>query len=608
MMVNVAMSKETLTVSPSMVQKAVTPPIVPKAVTDAHYVGEIITIPNHAATSDLLTIVTPLRADAWEHHLRSTNLYHLFTDIPFNIRNGFDMGVSSTINKTFTPNNYNSAISRPNIIEKHIIKELSAQRYTGPFSKSRLELLIGPFCTSPLGTVPKSNSLDEFRVIQDLSFPRNNPTHTSVNSEINAELFLCDWGTFTQMYKIVRKAPPGSQAATIDVDAAFRCCPIRPIQQPHFVIQWNNLFYIDHNAPFGATSSGGVFGRLADAMTALIRHYTGTHCLNWVDDFAFIRSPTNISDSTNSLPTYSYDLRLIENLAENLGWPWKPSKTHPFSTTFQYLGFLWDLDQKSVQIPTEKKSKYLNKLTIWETQTNFSRKEAESILGTLVHCSLALPDGRSHLPALSRFTSSFEGKSRFSRCTPNKTVFNDIRWWKQQLESQFAGSLITEPPTVSDINLWVDASTSWGIGVIFHNEWDSWKLKEGWNSHPQCKIGWAEIVAIECVLRLAIHRGYTNIHFSINSDNTGIINAIKGGKSRNPEHNIVLQRITTLIRTHSIWISSKFVPSNLNLADRLSCGLPVDNIDRSPDTFQLPEPLTSVLIPQPALIVPTNIQ
>jgi hypothetical protein len=56
----------------------------------------------------------------------------------------------------------------------------------------------------------------------------------------------------------------------MDVDTAFRCCPIKPEQQPHFVVQWNDLFYIDHNAPFGATSSSRVFECLADTMAAII--------------------------------------------------------------------------------------------------------------------------------------------------------------------------------------------------------------------------------------------------------------------------------------------------------------------------------------------------
>ena len=129
--------------------------------------------------------------------------------------------------------------------------------YSGPFSRSRLGFLIGPFQSSPLSTVPKSHGSSECHVVQDLSFPRNDPTQSSVNDQINIEDFRCDWGTFNNVRSIVVDAPPGTEAATLDVDSAFHCCPITPSQQSSFVVHWNGLYYIDHNAPFGTTSTGG---------------------------------------------------------------------------------------------------------------------------------------------------------------------------------------------------------------------------------------------------------------------------------------------------------------------------------------------------------------
>lgn len=347
--------------------------------------------PSHAHHSDLLAVITPLIAENWKLLLIHCDIYHSFHDIPFNIEFGFDMGVTSRVSSTYTPPNHNSALDHPEVILQHINKELSCRRYSGPFSKSQLEYLIGPFRTSPLGMVPKTEP-NEFRVIQDLSFPRNNPDHPSVNSEIDISLFPCDWGSFTRIAEIVRNSPPGTQAAIMDVDAAFRCCPIRPSQQPHFVVHWEDAFYIDHCAPFGATSSGGVFGRLADTMASIIRFHTASECINWVDDFVFFRSPT-LPLASHPDPLYHYDLSLIQQLAVQLGWPWKPAKTQPFNSVSRYLGFTWDLDSKSVHIPEDKRKKYISKAEAWLARKNHSRKEVESILGTLVHCSLALPDG-----------------------------------------------------------------------------------------------------------------------------------------------------------------------------------------------------------------------
>jgi hypothetical protein len=275
-------------------------------------------MPNSAKWSpDFLIVNTPFIPDEWEIMLNSIEPFNKFSDVPNSLRFGFDMGVHSPPSFTYTPPNHNSALQYPNHVLSHIRKELSLRRYSGPFSRSRLELLIGPFRTSPLGTVPKSLDSSERRIVQDLSFPRNDPTQSSVNDQIDIEDFRCDWGTFNDVRMIVMNAPIGSEAATLDVDAAFRCCPIAPSQQNSFVIHWNDSYYVDHNAPFGATSAGGVFGRVADAKSAILESVEIGPSKNWVDDFVFFRFPITLLPS----PLFSYSLSDIYAVARRLGWP-----------------------------------------------------------------------------------------------------------------------------------------------------------------------------------------------------------------------------------------------------------------------------------------------
>jgi hypothetical protein len=104
-------------------------------------------------------------------------------------------------------------------------------------------------------------------------------------------------------------------------------------------------FFIDHNAPFGTTSAGGVFGRVADAMTAILASKHLGPSKNWVDNFIFFKFPISVD---SGFPTFSYSLAEIYNLATCLGLPWKPSKIRPFNFQFKYLGFLWNLSTKTV--------------------------------------------------------------------------------------------------------------------------------------------------------------------------------------------------------------------------------------------------------------------
>lgn len=525
--------------------------------------------------------------------LNDISPFNPFSDVPISLRFGFDMGVHTPPTQTYTPPNHTSALLFPDHVMSHIQNELSLGRYSGPFSRSKLESLIGPFRTSPLGTVPKTTGSAERRIVQDLSFPRNDPSRSSVNDQINIDDFRCDWGTFNDVRRIVIDAPPFSEAATLDVDAAFRCCPITPSQQKNFIIHWNGLFYIDHNAPFGAVSAGGVFGRVADAKSAILESKNIGPSKKWVDDFVFFRFPISID---SGIPSFSYSLSDIYDLASQLGWPWKVSKTRPFASEFKYLGFIWNLSTKSVQISADKKARYLIKLQPWVHGQKFSRKDAESVLGTLVHCSLAIPDGRSYLPSISRFASSFNHlSSAYAHRLPNASVLSDIDWWRAQLSTPFCGSYLSKPPTASSTEFWVDASSSWGIGVVFDNQWDFWMLRPGWKKDGR-NIGWAEMVAIELGLLLAVHQGHSDVHFVVKSDNQGVIHAIEGGKSRSPEQNSVLQRITSVLARHKIWVSSSYVPSADNLADLPSRGLPVPNYPRATSTFSLPPSLLPFLV------------
>jgi hypothetical protein len=290
---------------------------------------------------------------------------------------------------------------------------------------------------------------------------------------------------------------------------------------------------------------------------------------NWVDDFVFFGYPVS---SISSLSSFSYSLADIYTLTSQLGWPWKDSKTKPFSSHFKYLGFSWSL---SVEILPEKKARYLAKLLPWNPNQRFSRKDTELLLGTLIHCSLALPDGCSHLPALSHFAASFNHFSSTFVCrSPSPAVIADIHWWRTQLSAGFCRSIITKPPHVFPLEFWVDALSSWGIGIVFDNVWDAWKLRAGWNEDGH-DIGWAVIVAIELGILFAVHLGHSNTHFLIKSNNQGVIYAIERGRSRNSEQNRVLQWITSLLSQHSTWIFSLYVAFLDNLADPPSCGLPV---------------------------------
>ena len=71
-----------------------------------------------------------------------------------------------------------------------------------------------------------------------------------------------------------------------------------------------------------------------------------------------------------------------------------------------------------------------------------------------------------------------------------------------------------------------------GIGVMFGNRWDAWKLRSGWTGESR-DIGWAEMIAVELAIYHCEAQGYRDADILIRSDNAGVIGAFARGRSRN---------------------------------------------------------------------------
>jgi hypothetical protein len=532
-------------------------------------------------------IVTKLKADAWETALRDAGILSLYSDIPAGLREGFLCGLENySLACTFIPpNHYTSQEDEEFIITKYS-EEMTLGRISHGYDPDTLFALVGHFRTAPLAVITRNNKR---RVIVNHSFPHNklcidleilerdtsqklifDPTQTSINTIIDSKKFQCTWGSFSECYLLVADAPEGTQAAIFDVDAAFRNIPTHPSARRFLAIMIKGNIHLDHVLNFGASPSPGVFGRVADAIVKIFLHRGIEVVLKWVDDFVFLRYPVLVfSDGTFG---YSYASTLVWNITEELGWPWAPDKFREFSSTFTYIGFLWDLSNKNVQLPDSNKLKYLERISTWTHGSAHTLKETEAIIGTLNHVSLVVPEGRSYLVSLYKFRGGFKpGRASELKHKLSPTTAADIAWWRRRLQEDFVGMKIIRPPKPMDNKIHVDASTDWGIGLVIDGQWLAWQLQNGWKSEGR-EIGWAEMVAIELAIRTLLTAKFRDCHIIVRSDNQGVVGALKSGRSRGPQQNLILREIVKLIQDHGLWISTVWIPTSENLADMPSRG------------------------------------
>lgn len=161
---------------------------------------------------------------------------------------------------------------------------------------------------------------------------------------------------------------------------------------------------------------------------------------------------------------------------------------------------------------------------------------AEQIASTLTHCAFVFPHGRSYLSNLYCWIADFpkEFTPRYMR----SAVKTDLKWWIKILEkTQPPHSLTPRPPT-HDYNIWVDASTGSGIGILWNNLWDMWSTQEGWRIPVGHDIGWLETVAVELTVLVSTTFGISNTDILIWSDNEGVIGSFRKGRCSNLASNM----------------------------------------------------------------------
>jgi hypothetical protein len=562
--------------------------------------------------------------------LSRCNLLNKYPKLLHSLHKGFDAGIRP-IYFTTTPPNSSTLLQHPEAYQEVVTNEFQKGRYIGPCTRQEVETLIGPFQSSPLSWVPKAGKPGKFRPIHNFSYPHSpTPTTTSINHSINPDSFPCTWGTFATVCFTIHNLPPGSQAAIRDVAEAYRTIPISSDQWPGLVVKLleEDTFAINTCNNFGLASAGGIYGELGDATLDIFRAHGIGPVSKWVDDHIFFRVPgkhllayntkrqgwrTTITQNggrhqsgsrfwyqgenlPNDQPAefdedaahpivdfsslhnrlhpdslFTYCETDIDLISGQLGIPWEPSKSIPFSSIVPYLGFEWNLSDRTVAIPENKKAKYRTAIEEWLPRHTHTLDEVQKLYGKLLHASLVLLAGRAYLTGLESLFSSFNTNPFVPHHAPRHTAA-DLSWWLQALSSPSVSRPIPGPAFVTDRAAFSDASSGVGIGIVIGNEWRAWRLVPGWKTNGR-DIGWAEAVGFEFLARTLCATSQLNQHFRVFGDNQGVVEGWWKGRSRNWETNKVFRRIHDLANAHQCVFITRYVPSRENPADAPSRGL-----------------------------------
>lgn len=585
---------------------------------------------NLASSPKTPTLSTPYVWEKWQDFLNRFDLSKRYPSFIDNLQHGFDAGIPA-ITSTLAPLNHPSVVQYSNQLLSIVQREFAQCRYFGPYSEAQVIDLIGPFQSSPLSIIPKPGKPGKFRLIQNFSHPYTSTQgRVSVNSHIDPARYPCTWGTFANVALIISRLPEGSEAATRDVKEAYRTIPIHPSQWPGMVVRLPgpNNFAIDTRDAFGLSSGAGLYGTVADVGVEIMRAMGMGPITKWVDDHLFFRIPRASLQTYNetrqdaaavirqsqgrthqngriwfrgnllpddrfeeysedmTLPlqdlascspraphdgVFAYSMEDIDDLSQKLGIPWERDKDQPFSSKVTYIGFDWDLKEKTVALSEKKKRKYLEVVKEWQRCRTHDLQEAQKLHGKLLHACLVITRGKAYLRSIEAFIAIFHDKP-FLKRTPPKNLYKDLQWWREVLgASTTPQRQLPGLRPVADIGAFSDASSTIGIGIVVGERWRAWRLLPGWRTEER-DIGWAEAVGF-LFLCTAVTEIHKKADHRVYGDNKGVVEGWWNGRSRNSPTNDIFKLVHEISHRQGINFFTRYVPTDLNPADGPSRGV-----------------------------------
>jgi hypothetical protein len=276
----------------------------------------------------------PYKPDVFAHFLEHFDLSTLYPTLIQRLHCGFPLGHFLPLDKSYVHRNHPSTLPHANAILAYLNNEVSLGRMSGPYTPHDLESVLGGqyFTSCPLGVVEKAGEPGKIRITRDLSFKGTAPL--SVNDQVDPDEQSTRWGKATDMADVVSScflflyltnmgvvpvpiinvfvmltvpvtiktepecqsidhvdlysftsrcpfahlpflaqvatAPPGSEAATLDIEAAYRTCPALPDHKHFIVCGINGMVWLDHTLPWGIRSAHWILGEVIDASLDII--------------------------------------------------------------------------------------------------------------------------------------------------------------------------------------------------------------------------------------------------------------------------------------------------------------------------------------------------
>ena len=253
---------------------------------------------------------------------------------------GFRIGFGSQSSSLHSSSRHHpSSLQDGAIVSRHIAGEVEVGRMQGPILPAPVASSVH---TSPNGLIHKAHQVGKWRLISELSFPRN----ASVNDGIRQDLCSIQYSSVDDAVSLIRILGQSTPLIKLDIKDAYRNIPVHPYDQPLLGISWNDNIYIDRALPFGLRSAPKLFSAFADSIAWVLYKRGVEHQLHYLDDFLFFGRPGS-GEAQRALS-------IVLDTFDELGVPVATHKTEGPSTCLSFLGILIDTHRMELRLPHDK--------------------------------------------------------------------------------------------------------------------------------------------------------------------------------------------------------------------------------------------------------------
>ena len=398
-------------------------------------------------------------------------------------------------------------------------------------------------------TRDKPNSKNR-RVIVDLSFPQGKFVNAGSAQDIYLNTpFVLKLPTIDHIVKHVKLLGKGCKIYKIDIKRAFRQVKLDLLDYDLLGLRQDGWF-LDTCLLFGFRHGSALFQRLSDAVRHMMRQ-RDFDIINYIDDILGIELPSHVDASFDTL----------RSLLVHLGFEISYNKLVNPATCVNCLGILVNTENFTLSIPDEKLQEILQKCHSWRGRTHCTKRQLQSLLGSLLYVTKCVRSFRFFLNRLLHVLRNMHDRDQTQL---DIEAQRDINWLAKFLPNFNGVTIFDHRPIAFHIEL--DACLQ-GFGARCGNQVYAFSIPLGYMD--------LNIVHLEMLNILGALRVWNNTwkksRVCIACDNEAVVYVLKSGRTRDLTLAAIARNIQLQVATWDINLQVNHIAGwNNHVADLLS--------------------------------------